>query len=236
MRAIGKRLSYANVVSTLALFLVLCGGAAFAASKIGKRSVGAPQLKSNAVTTAKIKANAVTTRKIKKEAISTDKLKNGSVNTEKVNLADLPFGRIVSRMRGSGNVALEKTLKLYPLASPTYNQAANEVDSYVGAVDVTFQSSCEPPRTAAAYILVDSPNPTSKEAESEIASLGEVSDTGTGTVNKKIQISPFFVNGVSFEPGAAKGHTVSLVAVGECKAATTGITATTGAVDVLGTR
>ena len=33
MQAIGKRLTYANVVSTLALFLVLAGGAA-----IGRRS------------------------------------------------------------------------------------------------------------------------------------------------------------------------------------------------------
>ena len=83
--AIGRRLTYANVVSTLALFLVLTGGAAFAAHRyLTKKSVGTPQLKSNAVTTAKIKANAITTRKIKRIAVSSDKLKEDAVTTEKL--------------------------------------------------------------------------------------------------------------------------------------------------------
>lgn len=65
MRAIRDRISYANVVSTLALFLVVAGGSAFAANQLAKNSVGAKQLKKNAVTAAKIKKNAVTTAKVK---------------------------------------------------------------------------------------------------------------------------------------------------------------------------
>ena len=83
MRAIGKRLTYANVVSTLALFLVLAGGAAYAA-KVAKKSVGPSQLKANAVTTAKIKANSVTTRKIKRNAIATAKIKDRAIESEKI--------------------------------------------------------------------------------------------------------------------------------------------------------
>ena len=49
------RLSYANVVATLALFLALAGGTAFAAMQLGKESVGTKQLKKNAVTSAKVK-------------------------------------------------------------------------------------------------------------------------------------------------------------------------------------
>ncbi len=49
------RLTYANVIATLALFLALGGGAAFAASTLGKNSVGGKQLKRNAVTGAKVK-------------------------------------------------------------------------------------------------------------------------------------------------------------------------------------
>ena len=50
------RLTYANVIiSTLCLFLLLGGGAAYAASQLGKNSVGTKQLKKNSVTTAKIK-------------------------------------------------------------------------------------------------------------------------------------------------------------------------------------
>lgn len=49
------RLTYANVISTLALFLVIAGGSAFAAAKLGKNTVGAKQIKNNAVTSAKVK-------------------------------------------------------------------------------------------------------------------------------------------------------------------------------------
>ncbi len=49
------RLTYANVIATLALFLALGGATAYAASALGKNSVGSKQLKKNAVTGAKVK-------------------------------------------------------------------------------------------------------------------------------------------------------------------------------------
>jgi hypothetical protein len=49
------RLTYANVIATLALFLALGGATAYAASTLGKNSVGSKQLKKNAVTGAKVK-------------------------------------------------------------------------------------------------------------------------------------------------------------------------------------
>jgi hypothetical protein len=80
---IRKRLTYANVMSSIAIFLVL-GGAAFAATKLPKNSVGTKQIKKNAVTTAKIKKNAVTAAKIKAGAVSTAQLGNGAVSTDKI--------------------------------------------------------------------------------------------------------------------------------------------------------
>jgi hypothetical protein len=77
-------LTYANVISTLCLFLLLGGGAAIAASNLGKNSVGPKQLKKNAVTTAKIKKAAVTTAKLKDAAVTTEKLADGAVNGAKV--------------------------------------------------------------------------------------------------------------------------------------------------------
>ncbi len=74
MKKIRSRLTYANVMSSLALFFVLAGGTAFAASQLGKNSVGSPQLKKNAVTSAKIKKNALTTAKIKASAVTTGAL------------------------------------------------------------------------------------------------------------------------------------------------------------------
>lgn len=58
MKSVRKRLTYANVTSSLALFLVLAGGSAFAATHLGKGSVGTKQLRKEAVTLAKIAAAA----------------------------------------------------------------------------------------------------------------------------------------------------------------------------------
>jgi len=54
MRGISARLSYANVIATLALFVAL-GGGAYAALKLPSNSVGTKQLKQNAVVSTKVK-------------------------------------------------------------------------------------------------------------------------------------------------------------------------------------
>lgn len=55
MKSVRERLTYANVVATIALFIALAGGTAFAASLVlPKNSVGARQLKNGAVTPTKL--------------------------------------------------------------------------------------------------------------------------------------------------------------------------------------
>lgn len=58
MKFVRGRLTYANVMSSIAVFLVVAGGTAFAASQLGKESVGTRQLKKEAVSLAKIKKGA----------------------------------------------------------------------------------------------------------------------------------------------------------------------------------
>jgi hypothetical protein len=77
-------LTYANVISTLCLFLLLGGGAALAANKLAKNAVGVKQLKKNAITTAKVKNGAITGAKIADGAVTNAKLANGSVTGAKV--------------------------------------------------------------------------------------------------------------------------------------------------------
>jgi hypothetical protein len=60
-----SRLSYANVMSSIAVFLVLGGGTAFAATKLAANSVGPKQLKRNAVTGAKVRNRSLTGADIK---------------------------------------------------------------------------------------------------------------------------------------------------------------------------
>ncbi len=74
MKQIRKRLTYANVMSSFAVFLVLGGATAFAASKIGTS-----QIKASAVTSGKIKKEAITTAKIKKDAVTGAKVKESSL-------------------------------------------------------------------------------------------------------------------------------------------------------------
>jgi hypothetical protein len=84
VKQIRKRLTYANVMSSLAVFLILGGATAVAAKKIGTN-----EIKGNSITTGKIKKNAVTSSKIKKNAITTAKIKNGAVTGPKINLGSL---------------------------------------------------------------------------------------------------------------------------------------------------
>lgn len=62
-----SHLTFANIVSLLALFIALGGGAY--AMTLPKNSVGANQLKKNAVISSKIKAGAVTASKVKAHSL-----------------------------------------------------------------------------------------------------------------------------------------------------------------------
>jgi hypothetical protein len=59
MKHVRRRLTYANALSTLCLFLLL-GGGAFAAFKLPKNTVGPKQLRKNAVTGTKVKNQSLT--------------------------------------------------------------------------------------------------------------------------------------------------------------------------------
>ena len=95
LRAIGKRLTYANVIASLALFLALGGGAVYAASHKANQ-IGTGKLKQNAVTAGKIKANAVTQTKIRNNAVTNAKLRQGAVNFEKIAAGTNVIGTAIS--------------------------------------------------------------------------------------------------------------------------------------------
>lgn len=101
MKQIRKRLTYANVMSSIAVFLVIGGATAFAA--LGKNTVGSKQLKKNAVTAAKIKKNAVTTAKIKKNAVNGSKVKDGSLSGADINLGTLGTVPSATNATNAGN-------------------------------------------------------------------------------------------------------------------------------------
>jgi hypothetical protein len=63
IRKLRTRLTYANVVATLALFCAM-GGGAYAALRVPPNSIGARQLKAGAVTKGKIAREAITAAKV----------------------------------------------------------------------------------------------------------------------------------------------------------------------------
>jgi hypothetical protein len=80
LKQIRRHLTYANVMSSLAVFLILGGATAFAAIK----KVGANEIKANSIKTGKIVKEAVTAGKIKNLAVTEGKLADGAVTTSKL--------------------------------------------------------------------------------------------------------------------------------------------------------
>jgi len=108
VKQLRKRLTYANVMSSIAVFLVIGGATAFAA--LGKNTVGSKQLKKNAVTTKKIKNNAVTTPKIKNGAVTAEKLAAGAVTVGAGSITNekLANGSVTNDKLANGSVTNEK--------------------------------------------------------------------------------------------------------------------------------
>jgi hypothetical protein len=79
-RGLRSRLTYANVMATIAVFVAL-GGSSYAAMKLPNDSVGTNQLKESSVSTAKLKGSAITSPKIAKEAVNGSKIKLSSLGT-----------------------------------------------------------------------------------------------------------------------------------------------------------
>lgn len=77
------RLTYSNVIATLAIFIAL-GSVSYAAIKIPKNSVGTKQLKPKAVGTKNIKNKAVKTNRLAGQAVTTGKLSGQAVTEGKV--------------------------------------------------------------------------------------------------------------------------------------------------------
>ncbi len=72
------RARYANVVSTLALFAAL-GGGAYAAAALPRNSVGKAQLKANAVTSGKVRDGALRGKDLRRATVTARELAPGAV-------------------------------------------------------------------------------------------------------------------------------------------------------------
>jgi hypothetical protein len=109
MSRLRPRLTYANVMVTVVAFVLLCGGGAYAATHLGKNSVGARQLKRSSVTSLKVKDGTLRPRDFAagvlqsgapgpagaagEPGVSHGYQRSGSVNYDK--LSSSPYGSTV---------------------------------------------------------------------------------------------------------------------------------------------
>jgi hypothetical protein len=119
-----RHLTYANVMSTLAVFLAVGGGAAYAANTVFSTDivngeVKTPDIASNAVVTGKIGNGAVTNAKIGDGAVTNAKIGDGAVTSAKIG-----DGAVTNFKLGSGVVTHSK---LGPSSIDGSNVAANSL-------------------------------------------------------------------------------------------------------------
>jgi hypothetical protein len=111
IRRVRKRLSYANVTATVALFVAL-GGAAYAGSKIATSDI-----KSGAVTSKKLAKNAVRTKHIATKAVTEPKIANNAVSDRTIRNNAVGQTEIAAAAVGTGELADESVTssKLAPI-------------------------------------------------------------------------------------------------------------------------
>lgn len=133
MRQIRKRLTYANVMSSLAVFLVVAGGAAFAATQLPKNSVGTKQLKKGAVKTSKLGTKTVKTGKLAKDAVSTSRIQDNAVTgtelaDDSVTSTKIAAGSVTQEELATGSVGAAQ-LRDITVVSATSAAVANGVSA-----------------------------------------------------------------------------------------------------------
>src|SRR6201986_1780497 len=127
MKRFRPRLTYANVIASLALFVAL-GGSAVAAG-LAKNSVGPNQLKKGAVTAGKIRKQAVTSGKIAPKAVTAGKLGPNAVLP-----GNLGAGIIATDKIAAGAVTAEKIKNNVVTTNKITNAAVTTQKLAAGAV------------------------------------------------------------------------------------------------------
>jgi hypothetical protein len=232
-------------MSSIAIFLALAGGTAFAASQLAKNSVGTKQLKKNAVTAAKLKKNAVTTAKIRNGAVKQAKLAagsvagaqivNGAVTGEKIDAASTPFSRVVGTVKQTATAAWTAAA-VYPIGS--YTQPLGEIDNYVVGVDINFSAGCGAPRFAIGELLLDAENPSSPTPPN-YAGYIFVEDKGAGEVTRRVTPGPHpagYGSLTQAAPLAPTTHKFDLRLLASSCSSGSGVNITGATVEVRGTK
>jgi len=119
------KLSYANVIATLALFIAL-GGGALAATHLSKNSVGTNQIKKNAVVTSKIKNGSVTGAKLANGAITGTTVQSDSLTGAQINASTL--GTVPTAQKANTIAAPENWHEVGAPGQPPFQNGWKDVE------------------------------------------------------------------------------------------------------------
>jgi hypothetical protein len=117
-----SNLSFANVISVIALFVAL-GGASYAAVNLPANSVGSKQIKKRAVRNRHINRNAVSAGKIQGNSISSPKIADGSVFSNDLADNSVGSGKLANNSVNGGKVT-DGSLTAADLAPDTLGPTA----------------------------------------------------------------------------------------------------------------
>lgn len=197
-KRIRRHLSYANVISTLALFIALGLGSAYAANQLAPKSVGAKQLRPGAVTADKIRKKAVTAPKIESLAV-----KQGKVASEAIVAAKIASGAVTSEKIASGAVTPEKIPNDSLTGAKVDEQSLGQVPSASNADHAALADTANPE----AFARVDAEG-TVFPASSKGIGTSDVTQGGLPGVYC-IRVSSFTPRGAQVTPEYAGNNNVS---------------------------
>ncbi len=131
------RLTYSNIVSTLALFLVL-GGGAYASTKIRSGDI-AP----GAVRTSDVFKRAIVSGKLAVGAVRSNQIEEGAVGSKQIGAgavapSNLQFPVFFVASPTGGSASVTGGPEPYPLADSTWVQKPGEIDVVFGAAAATL--------------------------------------------------------------------------------------------------
>lgn len=143
------RLTYANVVSTIALVFAMGGGAAFAATQIRTH-----QIEANAVSTGKIAPRSVTSTRIAEGAVRTKLIARRAVSSaqiakEAVGPVKQKFPVYFVQSPSGGSTPVTNSPNPYPLNNASWTQDPGEINVIFGqgtatlAYDGSGSGSCQ---------------------------------------------------------------------------------------------
>jgi len=143
------RLSYANVASTLALFLALGGGAAYAANAIQSGDIAPGAVRTSdvfkrAITSGKLAVGAVRSNQIADGAVRSSEIAAGAVGSKQIGAgavapSNLQFPVFYAASPSGGSAALTTGEPVpYPLGDSTWTQQPGQIEVVFGAAAATL--------------------------------------------------------------------------------------------------